>query len=64
MPDRNDLRGAHYTYRPIGGGVMVSQLELYGGEASSRREGGRVFGVASQKISQSLAWGTFNRVRG
>ena len=39
MPDRNDLRGAHYTYRPIGGGVMVSQLELYGGEEGGR-EGG------------------------
>lgn len=40
---------------------MVSQLELYGGEEGGR---GRVFGVASQKISQSQAWGTFNRVRG
>ena len=39
MPDRNDLRGAHYTYRPIGGGVMVSQLELYGGEEGGRGEG-------------------------
>ena len=40
---------------------MVSLLELYDGEEGGLygREGGgrRVFGVASQKISQSLAWG-------